>query len=192
MKLDFPLQRPLATVLLLPLKPFTGHRAMSDLETGLLQNKVKKLYGTHFLFSSEGWEKLGLYEYYRAKTTSQKAKEDDIMNGVREKSRSPSPLAREKSKSKSPPRRRYQRLHFDNKILNVASNCVFFPTVHRQITDSKCQTATKKVTKTTREEEVLRPPESNGLGPEIGRQGHLVHLEQGAGKEASRLRHSCS
>jgi len=114
------------------------------------------------------------------------------MSGVREKSRSPSPLAREKSKSKSPPRRRYQRLHCANAILTVTPNLGFFPTVHRQITDNRCQTPTKKVTKTTRDEEVLRLPESNGLGREIGRQGHPVHLGREVGKEASRPRHSCS
>ncbi|XP_059487556.1 calcium homeostasis endoplasmic reticulum protein isoform X2 [Neocloeon triangulifer] len=57
---------------------------------------------------SEGWEKLGLYEYYRAKLTAQRAKEDEISMGVREMSRSPSPIIRERSKSRSPPRRRYQ------------------------------------------------------------------------------------
>ncbi|XP_039296295.1 calcium homeostasis endoplasmic reticulum protein [Nilaparvata lugens] len=58
---------------------------------------------------SEGWEKLGLYEYYRAKNTAKKKKDDDIAAGRRMKSRSPSPISRSKSKSKTPPpKRRYR------------------------------------------------------------------------------------
>lgn len=41
---------------------------------------------------SEGWEKLGLYEYYKVKNAAKKQKEEEIKNGLREKSRSPSPI----------------------------------------------------------------------------------------------------
>lgn len=47
---------------------------------------------------SEGWEKLGLYEYYKVKNAARKQKEEEIKNGTRIKSRSPSPIVLEKPK----------------------------------------------------------------------------------------------
>ena len=62
------------------------------------------------IVDSEGWEKLGLYEYYRAKNQARKRKEEDIIQGLREKSRSPSPIYRPPSREKSPtPKKRYRR-----------------------------------------------------------------------------------
>ncbi|XP_069703277.1 calcium homeostasis endoplasmic reticulum protein isoform X1 [Periplaneta americana] len=60
------------------------------------------------IVDSEGWEKLGLYEYYRAKNAARKKKEDDILEGLRERSKSPSPIIRLKSRSRSPPKKRYR------------------------------------------------------------------------------------
>ncbi|XP_012288271.1 calcium homeostasis endoplasmic reticulum protein isoform X2 [Orussus abietinus] len=57
---------------------------------------------------SDGWEKLGLYEYYKAKNAARKRKEEDIMSGLRPKSKSPSPILRPRSKSPSPPKKRYR------------------------------------------------------------------------------------
>ncbi|KAH0549307.1 calcium homeostasis endoplasmic reticulum protein [Cotesia glomerata] len=57
---------------------------------------------------SDGWEKLGLYEYYKAKNAARKRKEEDIQSGLRIKSRSPSPISRPRSKSPSPPKKRYK------------------------------------------------------------------------------------
>lgn len=59
---------------------------------------------------SEGWEKLGLYEYYRAKSIAKQQKVEDIASGVRAKSRSVSPIVRPKSRSRSPllNRKRYR------------------------------------------------------------------------------------
>ncbi|XP_014231138.1 calcium homeostasis endoplasmic reticulum protein isoform X1 [Trichogramma pretiosum] len=57
---------------------------------------------------SDGWEKLALYEYYRAKNNAKKRKEEDIEDGIREKSRSPTPITRPRSKSPSPPKKRYR------------------------------------------------------------------------------------
>ncbi|XP_057331002.1 calcium homeostasis endoplasmic reticulum protein isoform X2 [Microplitis mediator] len=57
---------------------------------------------------SDGWEKLGLYEYYKAKNAARKRKEEDILAGLRIKSRSPSPILRPRSKSPSPPKKRYR------------------------------------------------------------------------------------
>ncbi|KMQ96900.1 calcium homeostasis endoplasmic reticulum protein [Lasius niger] len=57
---------------------------------------------------SDGWEKLGLYEYYKAKNASRKRKEEDIVAGIRQKSKSPSPILRPRSKSPSPPKKRYR------------------------------------------------------------------------------------
>ncbi|XP_021925651.1 calcium homeostasis endoplasmic reticulum protein isoform X2 [Zootermopsis nevadensis] len=57
---------------------------------------------------SEGWEKLGLYEYYRAKNAARKKKVDDILEGVRERSKSPSPVICFRSRSRSPPKKRYR------------------------------------------------------------------------------------
>lgn len=59
---------------------------------------------------SEGWEKLGLYEYYKAKNSAKREKEDAIIAGMREKSRSPSPIQLPVEREPSPPRRRYTSL----------------------------------------------------------------------------------
>uniref|UniRef100_A0A8D8RCX3 Calcium homeostasis endoplasmic reticulum protein n=1 Tax=Cacopsylla melanoneura TaxID=428564 RepID=A0A8D8RCX3_9HEMI len=57
---------------------------------------------------SEGWEKLGLYEYYRAKSCAKRQKEEEIESGRRERTPPPSPVIREKTKSPTPPpRKRY-------------------------------------------------------------------------------------
>jgi hypothetical protein len=61
------------------------------------------------IVDSEGWEKLGLYEYYRAKNAARKKKEDDVLEGLRERSKSPSPIIRFRSRSRSPPKKRYRR-----------------------------------------------------------------------------------
>ncbi|XP_069162329.1 calcium homeostasis endoplasmic reticulum protein isoform X2 [Procambarus clarkii] len=42
--------------------------------------------------NSEGWEQLALYDYYKEKSQSVKRIEKDISDGVRERSRSPSPV----------------------------------------------------------------------------------------------------
>ncbi|KAL5291724.1 CHERP family protein [Megaselia abdita] len=57
---------------------------------------------------NEGWEKLALYEYYKAKNSARKDKEDAIMNGEREKSRSPSPVKMEVLKPKKANKRCYR------------------------------------------------------------------------------------
>ncbi|KAL3270232.1 hypothetical protein HHI36_009287 [Cryptolaemus montrouzieri] len=56
---------------------------------------------------SEGWEKLGLYEYYKAKNSAKKEKEEQIAQGLRQKSRSPSPVIIPTAREPSPPKRRY-------------------------------------------------------------------------------------
>lgn len=62
------------------------------------------------IVDSEGWEKLGLYEYYRAKNQARKRKEEEVLEGLRAKSRSPSPIVRPPSREKSPlPKKRYRR-----------------------------------------------------------------------------------
>lgn len=60
------------------------------------------------ILDADGWEKLGLYEYYKAKNAARKKKEEEIAEGIREKSRSPTPIKREKSRSRSPKRKRYR------------------------------------------------------------------------------------
>lgn len=66
---------------------------------------------------SDGWEKLGLYEYYKAKNSAKKQKEDAIAENLREKSRSPSPIVLPSFKDKSPVRKkRYRRLEESNTI----------------------------------------------------------------------------
>lgn len=57
---------------------------------------------------SEGWEKLGLYEYYKVKNAAKKIKEDEIEQGIREKSRSPTPILLEPVKPKRINKRRYR------------------------------------------------------------------------------------
>jgi calcium homeostasis ER protein len=41
---------------------------------------------------NEGWEKLGLYEYFKMKNSIRKQRDEEIMRGERERSRSPSPI----------------------------------------------------------------------------------------------------
>ncbi|XP_026739932.1 calcium homeostasis endoplasmic reticulum protein-like isoform X1 [Trichoplusia ni] len=57
---------------------------------------------------NEGWEKLGLYEYYKAKNAARKLKEEAIAQGFREKSKSPSPIPKDLQKQPTPPGRRYR------------------------------------------------------------------------------------
>jgi len=56
----------------------------------------------------EGWEKLGLYEYYKVKNAAKKQKEEEIQKGTREKSRSPTPVILEAPKQKRNNKRRYR------------------------------------------------------------------------------------
>lgn len=60
------------------------------------------------ILDADGWEKLGLYEYYKAKNAAKKKKEEEILDGLREKSRSPTPIKRERSRSRSPKKKRYR------------------------------------------------------------------------------------
>lgn len=57
---------------------------------------------------SEGWEKLGLYEYYKVKNAARKEKEEEIDNGIRDRSRSPSPILIEIPKMNKLNKRRYR------------------------------------------------------------------------------------
>lgn len=57
-------------------------------------------YNYVFLFYSDGWEKLGLYEYYKVKNAAKKQKEEELNDGTREPSRSPSPIVLEAVKTK--------------------------------------------------------------------------------------------
>ncbi|KAF7279182.1 hypothetical protein GWI33_007591 [Rhynchophorus ferrugineus] len=57
---------------------------------------------------SEGWEKLGLYEYYKAKSQAKAEKEEAIKAGLRAKSKSPSPVVLKSEKENTPPKRRYR------------------------------------------------------------------------------------
>ncbi|KAG6463479.1 hypothetical protein O3G_MSEX013891 [Manduca sexta] len=57
---------------------------------------------------NEGWEKLGLYEYYKAKNAARKRKEEAIAQGFRQKSKSPSPIPKDLQKQPTPPGRRYR------------------------------------------------------------------------------------
>ncbi|XP_037904619.1 calcium homeostasis endoplasmic reticulum protein isoform X2 [Hermetia illucens] len=56
----------------------------------------------------DGWEKLGLYEYYKVKNAARKQKEEEIQKGQREKSRSPSPIQIELVKPKKTNKRCYR------------------------------------------------------------------------------------
>lgn len=63
---------------------------------------------TLVILFSEGWEKLGLYEYYKVKKAAKKTKEEEIAKGLRERSKSPSPIMIEPPKSTKPNKRRYR------------------------------------------------------------------------------------
>lgn len=41
---------------------------------------------------NEGWEKLGLYEYFKMKNSIRKQRDEEVMRGERERSRSPTPI----------------------------------------------------------------------------------------------------
>ncbi|KAK7075044.1 hypothetical protein SK128_010410, partial [Halocaridina rubra] len=61
----------------------------------------------------EGWEQLGLYDYYKEKSQAVKRKEADITEGLEEASRSPSPVIiepppEEEEKPSDQPQRRYR------------------------------------------------------------------------------------
>lgn len=56
----------------------------------------------------EGWEKLGLYEYYKVKNAARKTKEEEIENGLRARSKSASPILIENSKGIKSNKRRYR------------------------------------------------------------------------------------
>ncbi|XP_073977010.1 SR-related CTD associated factor 6 [Rhodnius prolixus] len=56
---------------------------------------------------SDGWEKLGLYEYFRAKAAAKKKREQEIEEGIREQSRSPTPVRSFHDNKSPPPKRRY-------------------------------------------------------------------------------------
>lgn len=61
-----------------------------------------------YLSFSEGWEKLALYEYYKVKNAAKKIKEEEIQQGKRERSRSPSPIVIEVAKPKRIKKRSYR------------------------------------------------------------------------------------
>lgn len=57
----------------------------------------------------EGWEKLALYEYFKVKNAAKKQKEDEISNGVRSRSKSPSPIILDFIKSSKKIKKRVYR-----------------------------------------------------------------------------------
>lgn len=56
----------------------------------------------------EGWEKLGLYEYYKVKNAARKEKEEEIEKRIRDRSRSPSPIVIEIPRMNKMNKRRYR------------------------------------------------------------------------------------
>lgn len=88
---------------------------------GIPQSKCQYGNGSWSLFRkifspvsfSEGWEQLGLYDYYKEKSQSVKRLEKDVSEGVREPLRSPSPVViepppEEEEKPSDQPARRYR------------------------------------------------------------------------------------
>ena len=64
-------------------------------------------------FFSEGWEQLGLYDYYKEKSQSVKRIEKEVSDGLRDPTRSPSPVIiepppEEEEKPSDQPVRRYR------------------------------------------------------------------------------------
>lgn len=57
---------------------------------------------------AEGWEKLGLYEYFKVKNSVRKQKEEEIAKGGRDKSNSPSPIPDSLTK---PPKKLKKRMY---------------------------------------------------------------------------------
>jgi hypothetical protein len=58
---------------------------------------------------TEGWEKLGLYEYFKVKNAVRKQKEESVMKGEREKTKSPSPIPEAFMKSTKKQKKRVYR-----------------------------------------------------------------------------------
>ncbi|VVC27081.1 Hypothetical protein CINCED_3A014895 [Cinara cedri] len=95
-----------------PLDPDTIRLPPPAPPTERLLEAVKAFYMPPGHFAprdSDGWEKLGLYEYYKAKNSSKKQKEDEIEAKLREKSKSPSPIVLPTLKEKSPVRKKRYR-----------------------------------------------------------------------------------
>lgn len=95
-----------------PLDPDTIRLPPPAPPTERLLEAVKAFYMPPGHFAprdSDGWEKLGLYEYYKAKNSAKKQKEDDIADNIREKSKSPSPIILPTQKDKSPVRKKRYR-----------------------------------------------------------------------------------
>ncbi|XP_050537034.1 calcium homeostasis endoplasmic reticulum protein isoform X2 [Daktulosphaira vitifoliae] len=95
-----------------PLDPETIRLPPPAPPTERLLEAVKAFYMPPGHFAprdSDGWEKLGLYEYYKAKNLAKKQKEDDIANKIREKSKSPSPIIIPSMRDKSPVRKKRYR-----------------------------------------------------------------------------------
>lgn len=83
-----------------------GERLLQAIEAFYQRNNSNTR--ERLILDADGWEKLGLYEYYKAKNAAKKKKEEEIQDGLRPKSRSPTPIKREKSRSRSPKRKRYR------------------------------------------------------------------------------------
>jgi len=95
-----------------PLDPDTIRLPPPAPPTDRLLDAVKAFYMPPGHFAprdSDGWEKLGLYEYYKAKHSAKKQKEDDIADNIRERSKSPSPIILPSLKDKSPIRKKRYR-----------------------------------------------------------------------------------
>lgn len=58
---------------------------------------------------TEGWEKLGLYEYFKCKNSAKKNKEEKILRGARERSKSSSPIPEALTKSVKKQKKRVYR-----------------------------------------------------------------------------------
>lgn len=58
---------------------------------------------------TDGWEKLGLYEYFKIKNAMRKQKEEAIARGDRERSKSPSPIPDSFTKQVKKPKKRVYR-----------------------------------------------------------------------------------
>lgn len=85
---------------------------------------------------TEGWEKLGLYEYFKIKNSARKQKEEAIARGDREKSLSPSPIPESLTKHVKKQRKRVYRSKSPEPRLSRSKSRSVSPELRPAITPS--------------------------------------------------------
>jgi calcium homeostasis endoplasmic reticulum protein len=155
---------------------------------------------------TEGWEKLGLYEYFKMKNAVRKQKEEAIMKGERQKSKSPSPIPDSYTKPMKKQRKRvYSSKSPENRSSKSKSRSVTPPESRPVATPSTNRTRSRKRsrspsptpyrsfnrdTRVDRRKRSVTPPSFMGATPKAatefideGNKGHQMLKKLGWKKE---------